>query len=334
MYALKPTEPERKGKALPKLWEIGSALTELEGIISDILDAEDLTEAQKDVRPPPQLRGDEDELPDLAERIQVALLNVLEERDIQVRGYTLRLPLDLLVMASANPEDYTNRGRIITPMKDRFGAEITTHYPYDVQHEIGLIAQEADLVAIVPLHLLEAIALKFGGGMERYAMDLVDGLRAPLSVGDFIRALQFPESPDDKDGFRALRMALEDRNVAKLIRAAQDVLTLLAQEGIYMDDLKPDRARPELWRRFVAGERGGQISGLGGVRDRSSLALTAGRMRQDPVFRDAAHHFLRQFDKTFSEFESNASDQEVAELAETRTARAFMLLGRVTGTFD
>ena len=83
------------------------------------------------------------ELPDLAERIQVALLNVLEERDIQVRGYTLRLPLDLLVVASANPEDYTNRGRIITPMKDRFGAEITTHYPYDVQHEIDLIAARA-----------------------------------------------------------------------------------------------------------------------------------------------------------------------------------------------
>ena len=72
------------------------------------------------------------ELPDLAERIQVALLNVLEERDIQVRGYPLRLPLDLLLVASANPEDYTNRGRIITPLKDRFGAEIRTHYPLDL----------------------------------------------------------------------------------------------------------------------------------------------------------------------------------------------------------
>ena len=69
------------------------------------------------------------ELPDLAERIQVAMLNVMEERDIQIRGYVLRLPLDVLVVASANPEDYTNRGRIITPLKDRFGAEIRTHYP-------------------------------------------------------------------------------------------------------------------------------------------------------------------------------------------------------------
>src|SRR3954466_1165549 len=76
------------------------------------------------------------ELPDLAERIQVALLNVLEERDVQVRGYVLRLPLDVLLVATANPEDYTNRGRIITPLKDRFGAEIRTHYPLDVDLEV------------------------------------------------------------------------------------------------------------------------------------------------------------------------------------------------------
>ena len=161
-----------------------------------------------------------------------------------------------------------------------------------------------------------------------------EDLRPPLSVSDFIKAMQFPESPDDKDGFRALRLALEDRTTAKLVRAAQDVLTLLSQEGIYMDDLKPDRARSELWRRFAAGERGRTIAALGGIRDRSSLALTAGRMREDAVFRDAGHHFLRTFDKTFAAFEPNASDEELSQLAETRTARAFMLFGRVTGTFD
>ncbi len=74
------------------------------------------------------------ELPDLAERIQVGLLNVLEERDVQIRGYKIRLPLDVLLVASANPEDYTNRGRIITPLKDRFGSQIRTHYPLDVEH--------------------------------------------------------------------------------------------------------------------------------------------------------------------------------------------------------
>ena len=161
-----------------------------------------------------------------------------------------------------------------------------------------------------------------------------EALRAPLSVNDFIRALQFPESPDDKDGFRALRLALEDRDVAKLIRAAQDVLTLLSQEGIYMDDLKPDRAHPDIWRRFAKGERGRAIAGLGGIRDRSSLALTAARMREDAVFRDAAHHFLRSFDRAVAAFEPNATDTELAQLAETRTARAFMIFGRAMGLFD
>lgn len=161
-----------------------------------------------------------------------------------------------------------------------------------------------------------------------------EDMRAPLTVADFIKSIQFPESPDDKEGFRALRLALDDRNVAKLIRASQDVLTLLSQEGIYMDDLKPDRSRAELWRKFASGERGRAIAALGGVRDRSSLALAAGRMREDPIFRDAAHHFLRTFDRTFASFEPQCSDADLVELAETRTARAFMLLGRVTGTFD
>jgi magnesium chelatase subunit I len=105
------------------------------------------------------------ELPDLAERIQVALLNVLEERDIGVRGYALRLPLDIVLVASANPEDYTNRGRIITPLKDRFGAEIRTHYPTSLASELALIRQEAQVSwdgeepgALMPDHLIQVLA--------------------------------------------------------------------------------------------------------------------------------------------------------------------------------
>jgi magnesium chelatase subunit I len=82
------------------------------------------------------------ELPDLVERIQVGLLNIMEERDIQIRGYKIRLPLDVFVVASANPEDYTNRGRIITPLKDRFGSQIRTHYPRAVEHEIEIMDSE------------------------------------------------------------------------------------------------------------------------------------------------------------------------------------------------
>jgi magnesium chelatase subunit I len=87
------------------------------------------------------------ELPDLAERIQVGLLNVLEERDVQVRGYKIRLPIDIMLVASANPEDYTNRGRIITPLKDRFGAQIRTHYPLDLETEVAIANQEVETPA-------------------------------------------------------------------------------------------------------------------------------------------------------------------------------------------
>ncbi len=123
------------------------------------------------------------ELPDLAERIQVSLLNVMEERDIQVRGYTLRLPLDVLLVASANPEDYTNRGRIITPLKDRFGAEVRTHYPLELADEIALVEQEAELVADVPRHLVEVIARFTRSLRESSAVDQGSGRVGPVRRG-------------------------------------------------------------------------------------------------------------------------------------------------------
>ena len=122
------------------------------------------------------------ELPDLAERIQVAMFNVLEERDIQVRGYSLRLPLDVLVVATANPEDYTNRGRIVTPLKDRFGAEIRTHYPFEVSDEVALVAQEAALVAAVPEHVLEVVARLTRGLRASSAVDQRSGVSARFAI--------------------------------------------------------------------------------------------------------------------------------------------------------
>jgi magnesium chelatase subunit I len=104
------------------------------------------------------------EIPDLAERIQVGLLNVLEERDVQVRGYKIRLPLDLMLVASANPEDYTNRGRIITPLKDRFGSQIRTHYPLDTATEVAIMRQEArpasvgDVQVTIPDYIEQVVA--------------------------------------------------------------------------------------------------------------------------------------------------------------------------------
>jgi magnesium chelatase subunit I len=122
------------------------------------------------------------ELPDLAERIQVAMLNVMEERDIQIRGYVLRLPIDTLVVASANPEDYTNRGRIITPLKDRFGAEIRTHYPTELDDEVAVIRQEAHLVAHVPDHLIEILARFTRNLRESTSVDQRSGVSARFAI--------------------------------------------------------------------------------------------------------------------------------------------------------
>ncbi len=105
------------------------------------------------------------ELPDMAERIQVGLLNIMEERDVQIRGYRIRLPLDVFIVASANPEDYTNRGRIITPLKDRYGAQIRTHYPRNTESEIEIMEQErshfeddSDRTVKVPQYMKEIVA--------------------------------------------------------------------------------------------------------------------------------------------------------------------------------
>src|SRR4051794_16500323 len=104
------------------------------------------------------------EIPDLAERIQVGLLNVLEERDVQIRGYKVRLPLDVMLVASANPEDYTNRGRIITPLKDRFGSQIRTHYPLDVETETAIMRQESrqpsvgNVTVNIPAYMEQVVA--------------------------------------------------------------------------------------------------------------------------------------------------------------------------------
>lgn len=104
------------------------------------------------------------ELPDLAERIQVGLFNIMEERDIQIRGYQIRLSLDVFLVSSANPEDYTNRGRIITPLKDRYGVQIRTHYPRVVEHEIDIMDQERlvfeddEFKVVVPMFMKEIVA--------------------------------------------------------------------------------------------------------------------------------------------------------------------------------
>ncbi len=194
------------------------------------------------------------ELPDLAERIQVALLNVLEERDIQVRGYQLRLPLDLLVVASANPEDYTNRGRIITPLKDRFGAEIRTHYPASLEAETELILQEARIEAVVPRHLLDVVARFTRLVRDSPAVDQRSGVSARFAIAA-VEALS---------GAAVRRAAIsgEEDAVARIGDLTGVVPTLrgkvefdVSEEGSEEETLQllARRATAEAWRAHLGG---------------------------------------------------------------------------------
>jgi len=196
------------------------------------------------------------ELPDLAERIQVALLNVLEERDIQVRGYTLRLPLDMLVVASANPEDYTNRGRIITPLKDRFGAEIRTHYPLTLDLEISLLKQEARIEAVIPEHLLEVVARFTRLVRESSAVDQRSGVSARFAIA----------CVEELSGAALRRAAIagDDEPVARIGDLADIVPSLMgkvefdvAEEGREEEVLAllARRATAEAWRQRLGGKR-------------------------------------------------------------------------------
>ncbi|QPH52828.1 hypothetical protein [Pontivivens ytuae] len=156
----------------------------------------------------------------------------------------------------------------------------------------------------------------------------------PPEWPEILRALNFPTDADDTAGFRAMRRAMQDRSVAQVLRAAEDVLNLLSQDGIYMDDLDPVATDPSLWRRFAEGERGSELAGLAGIEDTTAISLTRGRMRTDEVMRDTALHFLRHFDLLLKEMAPTLADEDIGRLADTRTGRAFMLLATVTGALD
>jgi len=154
-----------------------------------------------------------------------------------------------------------------------------------------------------------------------------------LNWDELLHALNFPTDEKDKDGFRALRIAMGHRATSQCLRAAEDIMNLLSQDGIYTDDLSPEIAPAALWRSFAKGARGEEVSAVGGIHDAAAIAKVRSRMRSDPIFRDAALHFQRQFDITLREFCANGSDPQIEKLANTRTGRTFMLLGRVSGMF-
>ncbi len=189
------------------------------------------------------------ELPDLAERIQVGLLNIMEERDVQIRGYKIRLDLDVFVVASANPEDYTNRGRIVTPLKDRFGSEIRTHYPRTVEHEINIIEQESNhysndgIEVLVPRFMKEIVAevthlarrspdisqrsgVSVRVSVSNYENLLSNSVRRAIRLGEKVAAPRISDlhaivtSTAGKIELETMGDSKEDRVIEKLVNAA------------------------------------------------------------------------------------------------------------------
>jgi hypothetical protein len=148
-------------------------------------------------------------------------------------------------------------------------------------------------------------------------------------------ALDFPTSEADTAGFDALRRALsEDPKLAAVIRTAQHVLALLAQEGVHLDeDDAPPPVPPEVLRQYAGGVRGPGVAALGAMEDRETLALAVGRLRRDPVFRSAARRFIAAFDAWLASVVAEVDDTALARIAATRSGRAFRLLGRATGKF-
>ena len=188
------------------------------------------------------------ELPDLAERIQVGLLNVLEERDVQIRGHKVRLPLDVFLVATANPEDYTNRGRIITPLKDRYGAQIRTHYPEDIHKEIDIMEQEAvaldmgDYRVHVPSFMKEIVAeithqarrspdinqrsgVSVRASVANYEALLANAFRRALRIGETDVVPRMSDLPfvlpslQGKVEFEAMEEGQEDRITGRILAA-------------------------------------------------------------------------------------------------------------------
>ena len=204
-----------------------------------------------------------------------------------------------------------------------------------VTNEAAHAAEAADAARATHLSRVAQMAL------ERDTQDALpfdetpDAALAPedVSWADITRALNFPTDEADTATFKAIRKVMPNRTMSTLLYKSEAILALLAEEGIYMDDLQGAPADPEDWRSFASGTRGPAVDGLGAVRDPAALALAKGRIRTDAAFHEKGLDFLRAFDSFLQEFCDQANTRDLIDLGTTRTGRAFQLLARVTGAF-
>ena len=260
------------------------------------------------------------ELPDLAERIQVGLLNVMEERDIQIRGHKVRLPLDIFIVATANPEDYTNRGRIITPLKDRYGSQVRTHYPTSIEHEIGIIDLEhtqmdmGDYNVAVPEYMTEIVAeitrlarrspdvnqrsgVSVRASVANYEALLANALRRAIRIGEKDVVPRISDLPfvipslAGKVEFETVEEGRDDQIIERLIQGA---VVAVFNRRANLSDLEP------VVQAFKAGlsvDTGESLPAKDYQRlikdvDGLSAAVAAVTRQRNPAVRAAAVEFI------------------------------------------
>ncbi|SET76217.1 hypothetical protein [Oceanicella actignis] len=159
--------------------------------------------------------------------------------------------------------------------------------------------------------------------------------RAAPGWPTIVAALEFPRDESDAAGFAALEAAVRDPVLSELLQAAEDTLTLLAQHGLYAEDLSVNIAPFEDWARFAAGARGPEVAAVGGVRNPEAVEAVRRLIRSDPIFRDTAMHLMRRFDRVLRRaVDDPEGAAHASALADTRTGRAFMLVAQAMGVFD
>ena len=258
------------------------------------------------------------ELPDLAERIQVGLLNVLEERDVQIRGHKVRLPLDVLLVATANPEDYTNRGRIITPLKDRYGAQIRTHYPAEVGAEIDIMEQEAvrldmgDYRVHVPDWMKEIVAqithqarqspdvnqrsgVSVRASVANYEALLANAFRRALRIGEKDVVPRISDLPfmlpslQGKVEFEAMEEGQEDRITGALLAAG---VKAAFDRRLDVDDLEDVVLAFQEGVSVETGEESGSAAYEVIVEQLAGLGTVLATLAEQPAARPSAIEFV------------------------------------------